>query len=51
MFTDGVVIGGCEELCTLLDEKIPSEVLEVICNMLCGVVGIKEFVDLLEKYG
>jgi hypothetical protein len=43
------VVGGCEDLCHLLEEKIPNELLNVVCNLLCDYVGIKEFIDLIEK--
>ncbi len=51
LFTDAGIIGGCGDLCELLNEKVPSEVLEVVCNMLCDVVGVEAFVDLIQKYG
>ena len=45
------VVGGCEELCALLMNKtgggnLPDEV----CNVLCDIVGIKEFIAIIEEY-
>lgn len=40
------VVGGCNELCSLLNE---TEAIDVACNLLCDIVGIKEFVNLIEK--
>lgn len=50
LFTDAGVVTGCEELCALLDEKVPSEILDAVCNLLCDFVGIKEFITLVEEY-
>lgn len=43
------VVGGCNELCQLLYEKIPSQLVELACNFLCDYVGIKEFINMIEN--
>ena len=43
---DGGVVGGCAELCHFL----PSQVLDVACNLLCDFVGIKEFIKIINQY-
>ncbi|KAL5009319.1 hypothetical protein ScPMuIL_014900 [Solemya velum] len=40
-----VVVDDCETLCSFL----PKQVEDVICDILCDVVGIKEFVNLLQR--
>ena len=49
LLADAGVVGGCGELCQLLDEKVNNKVLDAVCNLLCDYVGIKEFIDLIEK--
>ena len=39
------VLEGCKELCGLLNA---SEAIDVACNLLCDIVGIKEFVKIIE---
>lgn len=46
---DAGVVGGCEELCQLLEEKVHSQLAEVVCDILCDYVGIKEFIKIIEK--
>lgn len=43
------VIGSCGELCTLLSQKIPGQLLNAVCNILCDIAGVEEFVKLVEK--
>lgn len=43
------VIGSCGELCTLLDQKIPSKALEMVCDIFCDIVGVEEFIKLINK--
>jgi hypothetical protein len=38
------VVGGCAGLCSYL----PNQILSAGCNMLCDVVGIEEFVKLVD---
>ena len=47
---DGVVVGGCGELCSALADKTGSKVAGEVCEVLCVVVGIKEFIAIIEKY-
>lgn len=43
---NGGVIGSCSDLCN----KIPGSTVEKgVCDLLCGAVGVKEFVDLIQK--
>ena len=48
---DAGVIGGCGELCQLLEQavKINSSLVEVVCDLLCDYVGIEEFIKLVDK--
>eukprot|EP01156_Anaeramoeba_ignava_P014293 Anaeramoba_ignava/a608694_3762.p1 GENE.a608694_3762~~a608694_3762.p1 ORF type:complete len:247 (+),score=70.75 a608694_3762:42-743(+) len=43
---NGGVIGGCDELCSLLNQ---SEVITTLCNLACDAVGIKVFIYLIQK--
>ncbi|XP_059147777.1 countin-1-like [Physella acuta] len=43
------VIGTCADLCNVLAEKTGSQILGAVCNILCDVEGVKEFVNLIEK--
>ena len=47
---DAGVVGGCGELCGLLEQKTGSEIAGVVCNLLCDYVGITEFIKIVEKY-
>lgn len=40
------VVGGCNELCGLLNA---SQAIDVVCNLLCDIVGIKEFINLIQQ--
>lgn len=44
-----VVIGSCSELCQALAQKTGSQALGAVCDILCSIVGIEEFVKLIEK--
>ena len=48
-FLDAGVVGGCADLCALLQKEVPSQLVGVACNLLCDFVGIKEFVAMIEK--
>ena len=39
------IVGTCGELCGLL----PLQLEAVACNLLCDIVGIKEFINIIEK--
>lgn len=45
------VIGGCADLCELLEEevKVNSSLVEVVCDLLCDYVGIEAFIKLIDK--
>ncbi|KAK3597884.1 hypothetical protein CHS0354_029466 [Potamilus streckersoni] len=43
------IIGSCEILCTALEEKTGSKAIGAVCNILCDVVGIEEFIKLIDK--
>lgn len=45
IIANGGVVGGCAALCGLLPNPLESKV----CNLLCDVVGIKLFIDVLGK--
>ena len=47
--TDAGVVGGCEQLCQLLEDKVHSQLADVVCNILCDYVGIEEFIKIIEK--
>ena len=49
IFLDAGVVGGCGELCGLLEKEVPSQLINVACNLLCDYVGIKEFIAMIEK--
>ena len=41
------VVGGCGEICGLLEQKTGSKALGVACNLLCDIVGVEEFVKII----
>ena len=43
------MVGGCGDLCQALENKTNSQAAGVACNILCDVVGVKEFMDIIEK--
>ena len=48
--SDAGVVGGCEQLCSLLDKEVDNnQLVDVVCNLLCDYVGIKEFINIIEK--
>ena len=42
------VIGGCDTLCTKAFPNQKTE--ENVCNMLCDVVGVYTFINLIQRY-
>lgn len=42
---EGGVIGGCADICG----KISNKDLGTLCNIGCAVLGVKEFIALIEK--
>jgi len=43
------VVGTCGTLCSALAQKTGSQLLGEVCNILCDVAGVEEFVKLIEK--
>ena len=46
---DAGVIGSCGELCHLLDEKVNSTAVEVVCDILCDAIGVTEFIRIVKQ--
>jgi len=44
IIANGGVIGGCQDLCS----HLPNSALATICTILCDVVGIDEFVKIVD---
>jgi hypothetical protein len=44
---EGGVVGTCGVLCHALAQKTGSQALGAVCDILCDVVGIKEFIKLV----
>jgi len=49
LILDTGIIGSCGTLCQALAEKTGSQILGTICNLVCDVVGIEEFIKLIDK--
>ncbi|CAF0722424.1 unnamed protein product [Rotaria sordida] len=49
LILDTGIIGTCGTLCQALAEKTGSEILGTVCDIVCDVVGIDEFIKLIEK--
>ena len=49
LFSDAGVIGGCSELCGILASKTNSKLAGEVCEVLCAVVGIKEFIKIIDE--
>lgn len=43
------VVGTCGNVCNALAQKTGSQTIGAACNILCDVVGVEEFVKLVEK--
>lgn len=43
------VLGSCAEICQLVTTKIPSQIIGVVCNILCDIAGVDEFVNIIDK--
>nr|XP_022329160.1 countin-1-like [Crassostrea virginica] len=43
------VVGSCGALCSLLEQKTGSQALGAVCNILCDIVGIEEFIKLVQE--
>jgi len=49
LILDTGIIGTCGTLCQALAQKTGSELIGTICNLVCDVFGIEEFIKLIEK--
>ena len=49
-FIDAGVVGTCGKLCSLLEQKTGSQALGVVCDLLCDIVGIEEFIKIVQKW-
>jgi hypothetical protein len=49
LILDTGIIGTCGTLCTALAQKTGSQLIGTICDLVCDVLGIEEFIKLLEK--
>ena len=47
--TDVGVVGSCGELCQAVAQKTGSQAIGAVCDILCDIVGIDEFVKLIQK--
>ncbi len=43
------VVGSCGGLCQFVEQKVGSQIVGVVCNLLCDYVGVTEFVKAIEK--
>ncbi len=46
---DAGVVGGCADVCGILEEKTGSEIAGLVCNLLCDYVGITEFIKVIQE--
>jgi hypothetical protein len=49
LILDSGIIGSCGTLCQALAQKTGSELIGTICDLVCDVFGIEEFIKLIEK--
>jgi hypothetical protein len=49
LILDTGILGSCQTLCQALAQKTGSEVIGTICNIACDVVGIEEFIKMIEN--
>jgi hypothetical protein len=43
------VVGSCAEICGFVQNKTSSKTIGAVCNILCDVVGIEEFVKIIQN--
>lgn len=46
---NGAVVGSCGALCGALAQKTGNQALGEICNLLCDIEGVEEFIKLVQK--
>merc|ERR1712110_137933 len=49
LILDTGILGSCQTLCNALAQKTGSQAAGVICNLVCDVVGIDEFIKMIEN--
>jgi len=49
LILNGAVVGSCGALCGALAQKTGSQALGEICNLLCDIEGVEEFIKLVQK--
>jgi len=49
LILNGGVVGTCGTLCGALQQKTGSAALGAVCNILCDIAGVEEFVKLIQK--
>jgi hypothetical protein len=42
------IVGSCVNLCQYVAQQTGSEIVGVVCNLLCDYVGISEFIKAIE---
>ena len=50
-YSDIGVVGGCGELCSIVANKFANgnQVVDTVCSLLCDIVGIKEFIKIIQE--
>lgn len=43
------VVGSCAEICAYAEKTTGSKLVGVVCDALCDVAGIEEFIKIIEK--
>jgi len=46
---DSGILGTCQTLCQALADKTGSAILGTVCDLICDIVGIDEFIHIIEK--
>ncbi|CAG2191832.1 unnamed protein product [Mytilus edulis] len=49
LILQGGVVGTCGALCSALAQKTGSQALGEVCDLICDIAGIEEFIKLIEK--
>lgn len=49
LILDTGILGSCQTLCNALAQKTGSAAAGVVCNLVCDVVGIEEFIKMIEN--
>ena len=43
------VIGSCGEICSYVQDKTGSQIVGVVCNLLCDIAGVDEFIKIVDN--